>query len=196
MRTPLAILRMRVDTLPRNDVSTELRRSKTCAELQLLAMAELEGFVVDPNDRTDLGRICAEVAEALAAPQLTWPTMAQICAPCRITSGTAIQSTRRTTRAHQAPLRGTMAVATGQQGRRASRATLLPRSASEKARLTAQSVRQPELAAVVAWGHLGHSFGDVCREIPGTRGNLADDGARTRDLEILLRSAACHRPLL
>ena len=43
---------------------------------------------------------------------------------------------------------------------------------------TARFHSPTEPAAVVPWGRLGLSFGDVCREIPETRGNLADDGAR------------------
>ena len=69
LRTPLAILRMRVDTLPTDRISTELRRDieGMCRIAnQLLAMAELEGLVIDPKERTDLSRVCAEVVEALA----------------------------------------------------------------------------------------------------------------------------------
>ena len=69
LRTPLAILRMRVDTLPANRISAELRRDieGMCRIAnQLLAMAELEGLVLDPEGRTDISRVCAEVVEALA----------------------------------------------------------------------------------------------------------------------------------
>ena len=60
---------MRVDTLPTDRISTELRRDieGMCRIAnQLLAMAELEGLVIDPKERTDLSRVCAEVVEALA----------------------------------------------------------------------------------------------------------------------------------
>jgi signal transduction histidine kinase len=69
LRTPLAILRMRVDTLPPNRISAELRRDieGMCRVAnQLLSMAELEGLVIDPEGRTDLSGVCAEVVEALA----------------------------------------------------------------------------------------------------------------------------------
>ena len=69
LRTPLAILRMRVDTLPPNRISAELERDieGMCRIAnQLLAMAELEGVVLDSEGRTDLSGVCAEVAEALA----------------------------------------------------------------------------------------------------------------------------------
>jgi signal transduction histidine kinase len=74
LRTPLAILRMRVDTLPDDPVRTELRRDieGMCRVAnQLLAMAELEAFSFDPQEITDLATVCADVTEALAPLALT-----------------------------------------------------------------------------------------------------------------------------
>jgi signal transduction histidine kinase len=74
LRTPLAILRMRVDTLPDDTVRTELQRDieGMCRVAnQLLAMAELEAFALDPHEMTDLTIVCAEVTEALAPLALT-----------------------------------------------------------------------------------------------------------------------------
>jgi signal transduction histidine kinase len=74
LRTPLSILRMRVDTLPDDPVRTELQRDieGMCRVAnQLLAMAELEAFALDPQEITDLTIICAEVTEALAPLALT-----------------------------------------------------------------------------------------------------------------------------
>jgi len=69
LRTPLAILRTRVETLGDQSVRAELQRDieGMCRIAnQLLAMAELEAFVFDPREVTDLRAACAEVAEALA----------------------------------------------------------------------------------------------------------------------------------
>ncbi len=69
LRTPLAILRTRVETLSDHSVRMELQRDieGMCRIAnQLLAMAELEAFVLDPREVTDLGAACGEVAEALA----------------------------------------------------------------------------------------------------------------------------------
>jgi len=74
LRTPLAILRMRVDTLPDDSVRTELQRDieGMCRVTnQLLAMAELEAFALDPHEITDLAIVCADVTEALAPLALT-----------------------------------------------------------------------------------------------------------------------------
>jgi signal transduction histidine kinase len=69
LRTPLSILRTRIETLPdqrgakavQRDISTMSR-----VVSQLLLAAELETLQVDPDDRADLGSVCAEVAETLA----------------------------------------------------------------------------------------------------------------------------------
>ena len=74
LRTPLSILRMRVDTLPDDPVRTELQRDieGMCRVAnQLLAMAELEAFTFDPKEMTDLAIVCADVTEALAPLALT-----------------------------------------------------------------------------------------------------------------------------
>jgi signal transduction histidine kinase len=69
LRTPLAILRTRVETLSDQAAREELQRDieGMCRIAnQLLAMAELEAFVFDPREASDLRAACAEVAEALA----------------------------------------------------------------------------------------------------------------------------------
>jgi signal transduction histidine kinase len=70
LRTPLAILRSRVDTLADREVSKALRQDierMTRIVGQLLDIAELETYSVDPQEKADLRAICAEVAE-FAAP--------------------------------------------------------------------------------------------------------------------------------
>jgi signal transduction histidine kinase len=69
LRTPLAILRTRIDTLADRHVSELLREdveamSRTVT--QLLEMAELETLHVDPADKADLHALCAEVVEMIA----------------------------------------------------------------------------------------------------------------------------------
>ena len=69
LRTPLAILRTRLDTLADQQVVEELRHDIAGMSRivgQLLDIAELETFVVDPLDKADLQSVCAEVAEFVA----------------------------------------------------------------------------------------------------------------------------------
>jgi signal transduction histidine kinase len=70
LRTPLAILRGRVDTLADRGVSKALHQDiegMTRIVGQLLDIAELETYSIDPQETADLRAICAEVAE-FAAP--------------------------------------------------------------------------------------------------------------------------------
>jgi signal transduction histidine kinase len=70
LRTPLTILRSRIDTLADRGISKALHRDiEGMARIvsQLLDIAELEAFSIDPQDTADLRAICAEVAE-FAAP--------------------------------------------------------------------------------------------------------------------------------
>jgi signal transduction histidine kinase len=70
LRTPLTILRSRVDTLADQGVSKALHQDiEGMARIisQLLDIAELESFSIDPHEKADLRTICAEVAE-FAAP--------------------------------------------------------------------------------------------------------------------------------
>jgi signal transduction histidine kinase len=70
LRTPLAILRSRVDTLTDRGMSKALHQDidrMTRIVGQLLDMAELETYSIDPQQMADLRAICAEVAE-FAAP--------------------------------------------------------------------------------------------------------------------------------
>ena len=70
LRTPLTILRTRVDTLPDRGTSKALHKDiEGMARIvnQLLDIAELETFSIDPLEKADLRAICAEVAE-FAAP--------------------------------------------------------------------------------------------------------------------------------
>jgi signal transduction histidine kinase len=70
LRTPLTILRSRVDTLTDRGISKALHKDiEGMARIvnQLLDIAELETFSIDPLEKADLRAICAEVAE-FAAP--------------------------------------------------------------------------------------------------------------------------------
>jgi signal transduction histidine kinase len=69
LRTPLAILRTRIDTLADRQLSELLREdveSMSRTVSQLLEMAELETLHVDPADKADLHAVCAEVVELIA----------------------------------------------------------------------------------------------------------------------------------
>jgi len=69
LRTPLAILRARVDTLENRAMGEALRRDIDGMSRivgQLLDIAELESFVVDPAERADLHSVAAEVAAFIA----------------------------------------------------------------------------------------------------------------------------------
>jgi signal transduction histidine kinase len=69
LRTPLAILQMRVNSLPASAAAQELRRdvaNMTRIVSQLLEIAELGTFVVAPDDKADLKQVCAEVIALLA----------------------------------------------------------------------------------------------------------------------------------
>jgi signal transduction histidine kinase len=70
LRTPLTILRTRVDTLADRGISKALHKDiEGMARIvnQLLDIAELETFSIDPLEKADLRAICGEVAE-FAAP--------------------------------------------------------------------------------------------------------------------------------
>ena len=69
LRTPLAILSARIDTLPSAEIRDALRRDisgMSRVVSQLLEIAELEGFVVDPNETADLQSVAADVAAFIA----------------------------------------------------------------------------------------------------------------------------------
>jgi signal transduction histidine kinase len=70
LRTPLTILRSRVDNLADRGISKALHQDiEGMARIvsQLLDIAELDAFSIDPLEKADLRAICAEVAE-FAAP--------------------------------------------------------------------------------------------------------------------------------
>jgi signal transduction histidine kinase len=70
LRTPLTILRSRIDALPNRGIAKVLHKDiEGMARIvsQLLDIAELETFSIDPSEKADLRAICAEVAE-FAAP--------------------------------------------------------------------------------------------------------------------------------
>lgn len=70
LRTPLTILRSRVDTLVDRGIAKALHQDiEGMARIvsQLLDIAELDTFSIDPLEKADLRAICAEVAE-FAAP--------------------------------------------------------------------------------------------------------------------------------
>jgi signal transduction histidine kinase len=69
LRTPLTVLRVRIDTLADQRVREAL--SQDIAGMsrivsQLLDIAELESFIVDPAEKADLQSVCAEVASFMA----------------------------------------------------------------------------------------------------------------------------------
>ena len=69
LRTPLTILRTRIDTLPDPQVAEALRQDiagMSRIVSQLLDIAELETFAVDPSETANLQCVCAEVAEFVA----------------------------------------------------------------------------------------------------------------------------------
>jgi len=74
LRTPLSILRTRLDTLEDKQVGQALRKDVDgMAHIisQLLDIAELDSFVIDPNEKADLRSVTAEVAEFVAPLALT-----------------------------------------------------------------------------------------------------------------------------
>jgi signal transduction histidine kinase len=69
LRTPLAVLRTRLDTLVDQRTSGALRQDveAMCRVVgQLLDVAESDTFVVAQSERADLHAVCAEVAESVA----------------------------------------------------------------------------------------------------------------------------------
>ncbi len=69
LRTPLSILRTRLDTLEDKQIGQALRNDVDgMAHIisQLLEIAELDAFVVDPLEKADLRSVTAEVAEFVA----------------------------------------------------------------------------------------------------------------------------------
>jgi signal transduction histidine kinase len=69
LRTPLSILRTRIDILQDQDMREDLRQNvEGMAHIvgQLLDIAELDALVVDPEERADLRSVAAEVAEFVA----------------------------------------------------------------------------------------------------------------------------------
>jgi signal transduction histidine kinase len=74
LRTPLSILRTRLDTLEDQQVGQALRKDVDgMAHIisQLLDIAELDSFVIDPLEKADLRSVTAEVAEFVAPLALT-----------------------------------------------------------------------------------------------------------------------------
>jgi signal transduction histidine kinase len=69
LRTPLSILTTRIDTLDDQGVAEALRQdiaSMGHIVCQLLAIAELDAFVIDPDAKADLREVCAEVVQSIA----------------------------------------------------------------------------------------------------------------------------------
>lgn len=69
LRTPLSVLRTRIDTLSDRETAGELRKDVEGMSRmveQLLAIAELEHFPVDSNAIVNLQEICADVAAFIA----------------------------------------------------------------------------------------------------------------------------------
>jgi signal transduction histidine kinase len=69
LRTPLSILRTRVDTLEEPRIAQALRQDiEAMSHIvgQLLDIAELDAFTIDPHELADAHGVCAEVAEFIA----------------------------------------------------------------------------------------------------------------------------------
>jgi len=69
LRTPLTILRTRVDTLEDQRIAIALHQDIEAMSRivgQLLDIAELDAFMIDPLETADLRGVCAEVAEFIA----------------------------------------------------------------------------------------------------------------------------------
>lgn len=69
LRTPLSILRTRVETLDDPRIAKALHldiEAMSRVVGQLLDIAELEAFTIDPSERADAQEVCAEVAEFIA----------------------------------------------------------------------------------------------------------------------------------
>ncbi|MGB3865272.1 MAG: ATP-binding protein [Xanthobacteraceae bacterium] len=69
LRTPLAILRTRIETLPRSDTAQALGRdveSMSRVVSQLLDATELETILIDPGETVDIHQVCLEVVEFIA----------------------------------------------------------------------------------------------------------------------------------
>jgi len=69
LRTPLAIMRLRADTLADPEAAKALRNDIDAMGRmvgQLLAIAELDGFTLPPDDRADLRAVGLEVASVMA----------------------------------------------------------------------------------------------------------------------------------
>lgn len=69
LRTPLAILRTRIETLEAGTATKELNadiESMSRIVGQLLEIAELDTLVLDPGETADLRAVCAEVVGAIA----------------------------------------------------------------------------------------------------------------------------------
>ena len=69
LRTPLAILRARVDTFPETSISEAVRKDverMSRVVNQLLDLAELDTSVIEPCEETDMQSVCADVVEFIA----------------------------------------------------------------------------------------------------------------------------------
>jgi signal transduction histidine kinase len=69
LRTPLSILRTRIDMLEDDELRRALRRNvEGMAHIvgQLLDIAELDAFVINPEEKADLRLVTAEIAEFVA----------------------------------------------------------------------------------------------------------------------------------
>jgi signal transduction histidine kinase len=70
LRTPLAVLRTRLDMLPEQEGLSALKRDlERMSHIvgQLLEVGEVEGMAIDPSETAELNAVCTEVA-ALIAP--------------------------------------------------------------------------------------------------------------------------------
>jgi signal transduction histidine kinase len=69
LRTPLSVLRMRIDSLEDREAAKQLRADVDAmghVVNQLLEVAELDSVMLDPSDTADLHRVCMDAVELLA----------------------------------------------------------------------------------------------------------------------------------
>jgi signal transduction histidine kinase len=84
LRTPLAVLRARIDTLENEDAVATLRQDvEGMGRIvgQLLELSELDGLAIDAADPVDLRTVCAEVAEFVAPLAVTMNREVALKAP-------------------------------------------------------------------------------------------------------------------
>jgi signal transduction histidine kinase len=96
LRTPLAVLRTRLDMLPAQEGLGELKRDlERMSHIvgQLLEVGELEGAAIDPLETADLNSVCTEVASLIAPIAVAQNKDIALVAgvvPCRVKGNAAL----------------------------------------------------------------------------------------------------------